>query len=145
MSGNLSVYSFTKVNLLVGGVPMVDFMDGDDAIKFTPGDDFINPIVGADGKPIISISTDESAILEMKLKPTSASITALQALVRRSRISLRPLPFPVVLTDFTTSNVITGTNCMIMAPPEVSYGKNATPRIWRVFIGCYTEATIGQL
>ena len=146
MAGTTSVYSFDRVSVLMNAVPFTDFWEGDDAVKVIRNDNEVNHIVGADGGALVSISTDQSAIIEVKLKPSSPSNTVLQALATRFRRGLRIDPVPFVLTDFQTSEVISGRDAVIYSrPKDIQYGKNASARTWMIFVGCLTEATIGQI
>ncbi len=146
MSGNISVYSFDKVVCLMNGAPIVDYFEGDDVIKVTRGDDAVRAIIGADGNAIINVSTDLSAVIELKLKPSSVSNTVLQALELNFRRGLRVLPVPFVLTDYQTAEVYTSSTAVVMSrPKDIQFGKLATARTWMIFCGCLTEGTIGQI
>ena len=146
MSGNISVYSFDKVVCLLAGIPIVDYFEGDDVIKVTRGDDATRAIIGADGNAIINVSTDLSAVIELKLKPSSISNTVLQALELNFRKGLRVSPVPFILTDYQTAEVYTSSTAVIMSrPKDIAFGKIATARTWQIFCGCLEEGTIGQI
>ena len=141
---DLAAYSFDKVSCIVGGVPILDYMDGNDVVRIQRPADQITPLVGADGKAIVSVNLNESAIIELKLKPSSASNAYLAALLLAFQKALVANPFPVLVTSLQNGEGWAGSEAIVMArPPDVGYGKEATQRLWKVFVHNLQSASIG--
>jgi len=143
---DIATHSFGRIHCVVAGVPIVDFWEGNEVIKVSKNVDAVNYLVGADGKALVSINLDESAIIELQLKPSSPSNTFLQALLFQFRRSLRPASQILAITDFSTAELKTSPCCVVMnEPTDTSYGTDASVRTWRLFAGKLDTVTIGQL
>jgi len=146
MSTDLTVYAFDRVNCVIAGVPISGFWDGDDCVKINRAEDAVNTLVGADGNALASVTTNESAIVEFKLMPTSLSHALLRGLELKFRKSLTATPFPLVVTDFSTLAVHTSSSAIVLnRPNDTQYGVNASVRTWRIFCARLVEGSIGQI
>lgn len=145
MSG-LSVYSFAKVSCIFNGIPISGWFEGDDVISIKRGDDAARAMVGADGSALVSISTNQSAVIELKLQPSSISNGILGLFENKFRRGLRVPPVGLVITDYQTAEVMASSTAIVMSrPKDINYGTNATVRVWQLFCGKLVEGSIGQL
>lgn len=143
---DIAIHDFNKIACIIGGVPITDYFEGDDVIRINRNQQSISTIIGADGSAIASIQTDESAVVELKLKPSSAGNALLEGLDRLFRRSLTASPFPMIITDFANGTVWTSSQSVVATqPPEISLGTNATVRTWSIFVGRLTDTSIGTL
>lgn len=69
----MKAYSFLTQVVLVNGVPLTGWADGDDVIKIVRRNDGAMDKVGADGKMAVAISADKSGEITFKLMATSPS------------------------------------------------------------------------
>jgi len=146
MSQNTDVYTFNNVALIFGGVPIRGFYEGDDVIKINRNDDEINTIVGADGGALVSISTDRSALVEVKLMPTSASNAVLTAFAETFRRAGRTGFTPLIITNLANNTAWAAVDAVIASTPkEISLGKSPSMYTWQFFAGCLEGAPLGNL
>ena len=143
---SISQYNFARVAVAVAGVPVTDWMDGDDVIKITRGAESVNVLTGADGRSIASANLNRSAIVEFRLKPTSPSQAQLTALELTYRNAVRAVPFSFGLLDLQNGTGLFAAETIVLTPPtEINYGDNATQRLWRLFCGEMSATTIGAI
>ena len=64
-------YSFTDITLLVNGVPITGYDEGDDTIILERLNDSITHKIGTDGEMTISISADRSGPVTFRLMQSS--------------------------------------------------------------------------
>ena len=102
----LSVYSFAKVSCIFNGVPITGWFEGDDVISVKRGDDAAKALVGADGNALVSISTNQSAVGELKLMQSSVSNGILGLFESKFRRGIRVPPVGLVITDYQTAEVL---------------------------------------
>lgn len=69
----MRAYSFKNTVMLVSGVAITGFSEGDDVIKISRRSDSATDKVGADGKMMMSLSSDRSGEITFKLQQTSSS------------------------------------------------------------------------
>ena len=119
-------------------------MEGNDVVKVTRPNDQVTPLVGADGRAIVSLNLNESAIIEIKLKPSSTSNAYLAGLLLAFQRALVANPFPLLVTSLQNGEGYASSEAIVLArPADISYGTNATPRVWKLFAGRLTAASIG--
>ena len=77
----MRAYSFQNTVVLVNGVELTGWADGDDAISIKRRADSASDKIGADGSMMVSISADKSGEFTFKLQQTSSSNKYLSALI----------------------------------------------------------------
>ena len=110
------VYDFKKVSVIVDGVIITGFMDGE-PISVSRNEDEVTPHTGADGEVTYSESADETGIITLTLKETSAVLPTLTALRKSKKL------FAVNINDSNTrAYKAGGTQARIMKMPDRSFG-----------------------
>jgi hypothetical protein len=69
----MRVYSFKNITLLVNGVEITGFADGDDVLTASRRVDSASDLIGADGKMMVSLSADRSGEFTFRLQQVSGS------------------------------------------------------------------------
>lgn len=126
-------YDFKKVSVIVDGVIITGYMDGE-SISVEKNEDDITPHVGAGGDVTFAESNDNTATITLTLKSTSASLPFLDQLRRSKRI------FPARIVDANGNQVrCGGTECRVMRPPSRSWGNEVTGVEVPIYVADYKE------
>lgn len=134
MAKEITSYDFKKTSVIVGGVIITGYMDGD-AIQSAQNEDDITPHVGAGGDVTFSETNDETGIITLTLKSTSSSIPFLKAL-RDSKEK-----FAASIVDSNDNSFRAGgSECRIVKAPERTWGNEVTGLEWQIYVADYTES-----
>ena len=129
---SLDTYSFKKVLMIVGAVPVTGYDEGDDVIQVARRVDSFDMAIGADGNGVSQLNADESGEITFRLQQTSLShifMTAQFELMKRG--NLRSIPF--VLKDKTNLvQVVAAAHCVITRPADQTYGTAVGNREWKL-------------
>lgn len=110
------VYDFKKVSVIVDGIIITGFMDGE-PISVSRNEDEATPHVGADGEVTYSESADETGTITLTIKQTSPVVPLLTALRKSRKL------FAVNITDSNTrAYKVGGTQARITKMPDRSIG-----------------------
>jgi Protein of unknown function (DUF3277) len=128
-------YSFQDCIMLVNGVEITGWDEGDDVIKVARRADAITDKVGAGGEMMVSVSADRSGEFTFKLQQTSSSNKFLQQLMdlQQAAGSLF-VPVSVMFQDTYRSDMATGTFGYLKKPPEMTRGAAAGSQEWVVVV-----------
>ncbi len=117
-------YSAEQVKVLVNGVPIEGFANGDDVIAIEYNTDLIETDTGADGHSIRSVSADNSGMITLKLLYTSPSTDYLQEFLDADpRVGADV--FNIQVVDLNTGSQWFGDVAYISNRPPVSMGGKA--------------------
>ncbi|MEH6943387.1 phage structural protein [Bacillus sp. JJ722] len=109
-------YDFKKVSTIVAGFIITGYMDGE-PISVEKNEDDVFPHVGADGEVTYAEGADDTGIITLSLKQTSAVLPQLQELRKSKKI------FPISILDSNTRTYKTGgTEARILKMPARTYG-----------------------
>lgn len=131
----MRAYSFQNTILLINGIEITNFSDGDDAIKIARAVDSTTSKVGADGKMMVSISADRSGSFTFKLQATSPSnkyLTGLLALQEAGAATF--VPVTAQFLDTYRNDIAVGTVGYIKKLPDMQRGVNAGDAEWEVVV-----------
>lgn len=129
-----TTYDFKKVSVIVDGVFIVGFMDGE-PIQVEKNEDDITPHVGAGGDVTYAESADQTGTITLTLKQTSASLPFLQRLRKSKRI------FPIQIVDSNTNTYrVSGSEARIMKMPNRSWGNEVQGVEVQIHVADLTEA-----
>ena len=129
----MRVFSFSNLVTLINGVELSNFAEGDDVITIMRRNDSASDSVGADGKMMVSISSDKSGELTFKLQQTSPSnkfLTGLIALQENGADTF--IPVNVLVQDTFRKDLATGTVGYIKKLPDVQRGHVAGVQEWTI-------------
>ncbi len=123
------VYSWNNVALVIDSRNVVGLAEGDDVLTIERTNALGDPMVGADGSSLVSVSADQTAKITLKLLPTSPFNAYLNAKAMRMRAGGRVV-FPIGFTDMSTGESGASAECTIIEEPTVTKGAKAQERVW---------------
>ena len=129
----MKTYSFAENELLIQGVPISGFAEGDDLITFSRRVDQISDVVGGDGEMSIAINADKSGIGTIRLQQTSSSNALLSAITNAVDAGVF---VPVTVQSFNTrsGDIVAGTKGYIRKPADVTRGTGLNSQDWDVVV-----------
>lgn len=141
MAKHTSAFSFENVAVTLDGKPVEGFFDGDDAVTIERSSDNSTPMVGVDGTAVVSISTDDSVVVTLRLQPNSPANRVLQNKYLQNRAG-RSAPFALSIRDTGSGEGGSAPYCMITERPSIELGATATVREWVIFANPWNETAI---
>tara|TARA_R110000744_G_scaffold20470_1_gene53735 strand:- start:7579 stop:7995 length:417 start_codon:yes stop_codon:yes gene_type:complete len=124
-------YSFLDTLLLVNGIPMSGFDEGDDVINLARLSDSASHKIGVDGEMTISISSDRSGAVTFSLMQTSDSNAILSGLVTGMENGAF-VPIFIQFKDVRGGDLGSGTQGYIRKPADMGRGQVAGSQEWTV-------------
>lgn len=127
----MKTYSFLNTVLLINGVEITGFAEGDDVINLERRTDSASDMIGADGKMMVSLSSDYSGEVTIKLQQTSSSnkyLTKLLHLQEGARTSFKPLQ--IFFQDTYRQDIGSGTLGYIKKPANMTRGATGQTVEW---------------
>lgn len=132
--GRTTTYDFKKVSVIIGGVIITGFMDGE-SIATEKNEDDVTAHVGAGGDVTFSETNDNTATITLTLKQTSSSLAYLQSLRNSKEL------FQTQIVDANDNTFRAGgSECRITKPPSRSWGNEVTGTEWAILVADYKEA-----
>ena len=126
-------YSFLDTILLVNGIHISGFDEGDDVISVGRTNDCASHKTGNDGEMTVSVSADKTGSFTFKLMQTSLSNAYLSGLVNAQENGLF-VPISVQFKDTKGSDIAFGTQGYITKPADMSRGQTAGSQEWKVTV-----------
>jgi hypothetical protein len=128
-------YSFLNTVMLVNGVEITGWADGDDVINISRRTDSASDKVGADGRMMVSISADRSGEFSFKLQMTSSSNKFLSGLVALQEAgAAKFLPVTVLFQDTFRKDLATGTIGYLKKAADLTRGQQAGNTEWTIVV-----------
>ena len=124
-------YSFLDTLLLINGIEITGFDEGDDVIKLARLNDSASHKVGIDGEMTISISADRSGGVTFSLMQTSDSNAYLSGLVVGMENGVF-VPIFIQFKDTRGGDLGSGTQGYIKKPADMGRGATAGSQEWTV-------------
>lgn len=129
----MKVYSFSNTVMLINGVEITGWSDGDDVIKIARRADSATDKVGADGSMVVSISADKSGEFTFKLQQTSSANKFLLGLCALQEGGAKTfVPVNCLFQDTYRNDLATGTVGYIKKPADLNRGANASDQEWTI-------------
>lgn len=136
-------YSFDNVAFSIDGALVNGFDEGDDCILIEPTTELGTAKIGADGTSIVSITTDQSATVTIRLLPVSPFNAFLRNKVKRMRSgALTGLSFNIGLTDLSSRETGGCTNAIIIQEPPMTRGAMVNSLEWKFHCPCWTHGFV---
>lgn len=131
----MKVYSFQNTVMLVNGVEITGWADGDDVINIARRADSASDKVGAGGEMMVSISSDKSGEFTFKLQQTSSSNKYLNSLCALQEGGAKTfVPVNVLFQDTYRNDLATGTIGYIKKPTDMQRGAQGNAQEWIVVV-----------
>lgn len=131
----MKVYSFKNTIVVVNGVEITGWSEGDDVIKISRLNDSASHKIGADGGMMMSISADKSGEFTFKLMQTSPSnkfLSSLMALQEGGALTF--IPVSVLFQDLFRQDRAAGTAGYLKKPADISRGKEGQEQEWTIVV-----------
>ena len=117
-------YSFANTTVLVNGVELSGYDEGDDVIKAVRAKQSGSHKVGVDGEMTVSFTSDKSGIVTVRLMQSSDSNSFLSAIVSASENGSF-VPIALLFKNTATGETFGGSQGYIQKHPDMSRGENA--------------------
>jgi hypothetical protein len=128
-------YSFQNTIVLVAGVEITGWAEGDDVISVKRRVNSISDKVGAGGSMVISISSDKSGEFGFKLQQTSPSNQYLQNLMNAQELAgVSFVPLPVTFQDIYRQDLASGSTGYLVKPTELTRGEKSSTQEWNIVV-----------
>jgi hypothetical protein len=128
-------FSFGNTIVVINGVEIVEWADGDDVIaikRLTPS---MSHKVGASGSMMVSISSDKSGSFTFKLQQTSPSNKYLNNLLNLQEAGGATFePVAILFQDTYRQDLATGSIGYITKPTDVTRGAAANNQEWEIIV-----------
>lgn len=129
----VATYAFKDVVVLVNGVPITGFADGNDAVSVERDREAFTKLVGADGDVMALRSADRSGTAMLKLLQSSISNTYLTTFLKIQDAGvLSPVPFSV--KDLNGLDLVIAEAAFVAGPPKAIYGAEHNAREWKLVL-----------
>jgi hypothetical protein len=122
-------YSFLNTVVLVNGVEITGWAEGDDVIQIDRRNDSISDVVGADGEMTIAISADRSGTMTFNLQQSSTSNAFLSALVAAGENGAF-VPVSLLFKDLNGNDLAAGTKGYFTKPAPITRGTGVNGQEW---------------
>ncbi len=126
-------YSFLDTLLLINGVEISGFDEGDDTIQLARINDSASHKIGTDGEMTISISADRSGICTFRLMQSSDSNAFMSSLINSQENGLF-VPIFMQFKDVRGSDLGSGTQGYITKPADMVRGEGVNNQEWVVTV-----------
>ncbi len=126
-------YSFLNTILLVNGIEMDGFDEGDDVIGVARLNDSASHSIGADGEMTVALSADRSGEITFRLMQSSSSNLVLSGLINAQENGA----FVPVFTQFLDTkgnDLASGTQGYIKRQSDMSRGTNPNSQEWVIVV-----------
>lgn len=135
----MALYDPKKVELVINGVTVTGYADGD-KIKIEPvTKEDIKSVAGIDGDVSFAKVNDDRHTVTFTLKEESPSNKILDALRKL------PTSFAVMVRNNSAGKYIGGgTECMFSEKPGVTFGADAPKREWKIIVPNYSGQALPE-
>lgn len=131
----MQVYGFGNVGFFINGVQITGFAKGDDVIKVRRRTPSASDEVGADGRMVVSVSSDKSGEFTIKLQQSSPSNAYLMKLLTAMEVSATGyVPIAAKMQDMYRNDLAAGALGYIAKLPDLSRGEKATDQEWVIVV-----------
>jgi len=131
----MKAYSFQNCVVLVNGVEITNWSDGDDVLDIKRRKNSIEDKVGADGKMMMTIGSDKSGSFTFKLQATSPSNKFLGAIQSLGEAGAQTfVPVTVQFLDTYRNDMSIGTVGYITKPADIKRGASAGDTEWEIVV-----------
>jgi hypothetical protein len=131
----MRTYSFLNTVLLINGVEITGFADGDDVIDMKRRNDSASDKVGADGNMMVSLSADFSGEIAIKLNQVSPSNKYLTKLLNlQEGRGVRFKAIQILFQDTYRNDVGAGSLGYIKKPADMTRGANGQVTEWQFVV-----------
>lgn len=128
-------YSFQDVTLVINGVMITGWSNGDDVIRIRRRSNAIQDYMGLDGSMMVSVSSDRSGEISFKLLQTSSSnafLMSLCSLQESGGTNFKPVS--VTFHDTFRQDAASGVRGYIQKPVDLIRGAKGSETQWVIVV-----------
>lgn len=126
-------YSFLDTIMIVNGVEITGWDEGDDVIDIARRVDSASDKVGAGGEMMVSVSADKSGEFKFKLMQTSSSNVFLMSLCALQEAGGSEfIPVACLFQDTYRNDLASGTAGYIKKPTDMKRGSKGQSQEWTI-------------
>lgn len=126
-------YGFLDGTLLVNGLPIEGYDEGDDTISIARTQDTATHKVGTDGEMSVSLSANRSGTCTFRLMQTSDSNTYLSGLMIAQENSVFVTVY-FAYTNATDGSGASGTSGYLTKPANIVRGEKVNSQTWMITV-----------
>lgn len=126
-------YGFLNTICLVNGVPIGEWMDGDDSFQMSRRNPSFTDNVGVSGDMAVAENADKSGQFILNLQQTSSSNLYMSGILNAAENGAF-VPVQVLFKDLQGNDLGTGSSGYIEGHPEVTRGANITGQAWTIIV-----------
>jgi hypothetical protein len=131
----MRAYAFNNTVVLINGVEITGWADGDDVIKISRRTDSAQDVIGAGGDMMVSLSSDKSGTFGFTLQQISSSNKYLMSLCALQEGGAKTfVPVSVLFQDTYRNDMATGTIGYIQKPADLSRGVAGAKQEWTIVV-----------
>lgn len=126
-------YSFLDTVMIVNGVEITGWSEGDDVIQIARANDTISHKTGAAGEMMVSVSGDKSGSFKFKLQQTSSSNSYMGTLMSLQEAAGSTfIPINCLFQDTYRQDLASGTVGYIKRPADMNRGMQGNDQEWEI-------------
>ncbi len=129
----MKTYSFLNTIVLVNGIEITEWAEGDDVIQISRLNDSTAHVIGASGEMAVAISADRSGQFVLNLQQTSQSNAYLSSLVTAAENGAF-VPVFIQFKDTEGNDLASGTQGYITKPADMSRGTGINSQEWTIIV-----------
>ena len=126
-------YSFLNQSLLINGVEITGYAEGDDVITPARREDSASDVIGADGQMAIALNANRSGTITFRLLQTSNSNIYMSGLINAQESGV-DIPITVQMTNVDNGELAAGTKGYITRPADMPRGSGINTQEWVVVV-----------
>lgn len=134
----LKSYDPRRVQLIVGAKRIKGFMSGE-SISGEPMSDGSTSVAGMDGDVARAMNTDPRWAFQVNLMMSSDSNAYLSTIYQADKASNGNGVVPFLLQDNNGDTIISGAQCWVLRPSNISFGNEITGRQWTIHLVAEVE------
>lgn len=131
----MRVYAFSNTVVLINGVEITGWAEGDDVIQISRRVDSASDKVGAGGDMMVSLSSNKSGTFQFTLQQTSSSNKYLTSLMNAQEGgALQFVPISAMFQDVYRNDMASGSAGYLVKPADMTRGENGNNVTWQVVV-----------
>lgn len=126
-------YSFLNTIVLINGIEIVGWFEGDDVIQIERLNDSASHSIGASGEMTVSLSADRSGVFRINLQQSSESNAILSSLIASQENGIF-VPVFCQFKDTRGNDLASGTQGYINRPANMTRGTASNGQEWSIMV-----------
>ena len=125
----MKFYNFDEVDVIIGGLPIKEFMGDTNAIQVTYDEKQYTSIIGTNGNVVVNRNLNQMGKFKFDLLQTANDNSVLSAMLN-ANLNGTFITKPIAITDLNGNSLHSGAKCWLQKFPDVAYGKQVVGRTW---------------